>query len=360
MQAVVLQGPHQLALLDVPRPTLTDEHHVLIEVRACGSCGSDLRYWAGENPWAMHTLGRHEPNPPNMILGHEFAGVVVEVNSSRYEHLLGQAVGAQAWRRCGHCALCRAGHENLCANTLHIGHGQGWGQMPYFPGAYADYCLAWGDLVYPMRPEMPYAEEALRDIVGVSAHAVGRACIGPGDTVLCLGGGPVGLCLAQVAQARGADRVYLVDPSPLAQWVIAQYEGLVGLDPNAAPLAEQAPGLRCAAILDTVGSAETFAQALPLLAEAGIYVNLAVHDLPLALNARALGSERCLTSSSNALYRDEREAHELLASGAVRVAPMISHRLPLAAYQQAYDLLLSEPRGAYKVVFELGGKPPAR
>ncbi len=87
MRAIVLRKPRQLEMVEVPRPALTAPEHVLIEVKACGICGSDLRYWAGENPWALHTLGRHVDNPRNMTLGHEFAGVVVSLCSeSGWEH----------------------------------------------------------------------------------------------------------------------------------------------------------------------------------------------------------------------------------------------------------------------------------
>jgi (R,R)-butanediol dehydrogenase/meso-butanediol dehydrogenase/diacetyl reductase len=354
VKAVVLRGPRQLELMDVPRPVLKDENHVLIQVGACGICGSDLRYWAGENPWALHTLGKHADNPPNMVLGHEFAGVVVQVNSAAFEHLLGQRAGAQAFRVCGECALCTAGCENLCRQTLHIGHAQGWGEMDVYPGAYAEYCLAWADLLHPMPDHVSFEEAGLRDVLGVAVHAVGRSRLHPGATVLCIGGGPVGLCIAQVARTKGAGRVVVSDPSPLARRVIGQFEDLTCVDPTAQTLADALRGEGCAAIFDTVGSAETAQEALPLLAEAGTYVNLAVHDAPLGLNAAILGSERTMTTSSNAHYRDEKEAHALICSGAVDVSAMITHRFPLDEFRQAFDLLLRDPREAYKVVFRIG------
>jgi threonine dehydrogenase-like Zn-dependent dehydrogenase len=358
MKAVILRKPRQLEMIDIPRPRLFDENHVLVQVAACGICGSDLRYFAGENPWALHTLGRHVDNPPDMILGHEFSGVVVEVNSSRYEHLMGKRVGVQAFRTCGTCALCVSGHENLCRNTLHIGHAQGWGKIDFFPGGYAEYCLAWADLLHPMADHVAFETEAMRDILGVAVHAVGRAEIPPDATVLCIGGGPAGLCIAQVARARGAARVLISDPSPLARQIIGRYDGLTAFDPTAESLTD---GLRrttgqtmCHAIFDTVGSAETFGAALPLLAPAGTYVNLAVQDLAVPLNLHGLGSERRITASSNAFYRDEREAHRLIEAGAVDVRSMITHRLPLESYAEAFDLLMRASREAYKVVFEMG------
>jgi threonine dehydrogenase-like Zn-dependent dehydrogenase len=359
MKAVILRRPRELELVDIPKPRLTEENHVLVEVRACGICGSDLRYFAGENPWALHTLGRHVDNPPDMVLGHELSGVVVEVNSRQHEGLLGQRVGVQAFRTCGRCAQCLGGHENLCRNTLHIGHAQGWHDMPYYPGGYAEYCLAWADLVHPMGDDESFAEEAMRDIFGVAVHAVGRADLGPGANVLCIGGGPAGLSIGQVARARGAAHVVISDPAPLAREIIERHPGLVAWDPASGSLAaavERYTGQsQCQAIFDTVGSAETFAQALTLLAPAGTYVDLAVQDLPVGWNLMALGSERRLTTSSNALYRDEREAHRLIETHEVDACAMITHRLPLEAYAEAFDLLMRGDRQAYKVVFERAG-----
>lgn len=358
MKAIILRRPRQLELADIPVPRLTEENHVLVKVAACGICGSDLRYYAGENPWALHTLGRHIPNPPDMILGHEFSGVVVQVNSAGYEHLLGQRVGVQAFRTCGRCALCLSGHENLCRETLHIGHAQGWHDMPFYPGGYAEYCLAWADLLHPMAPHVAFEAEAMRDILGVGVHAVGRADLPAGSTVLCIGGGPAGLCIAQVARAQGAAHVLVSDPSPLARQTVARHGGLSAVDPTHERLADALRRVtgqaECHAVFDTVGSAETFAEALPLLSPAGTYVNLAVQDLSVPLNFEAVGSERRITTSSNAFYRDEREAHRLIESGAVDVTAMITHRLPLERYAEAFDLLLAASREAYKVVFQMG------
>lgn len=356
VKALVLREEKQFELMDIPVPTLERDDHVLVQVEACGICGSDLRYWAGENPWALHTLGRALPNPSNMVLGHEFSGVVTKVRSARFEHLLGERVGVQAFRTCGACALCRSGRENLCRDTIHIGHAQGWGTMAYYPGAYAEYCPAWGDLVFPLAEHVSFAEEAMRDILGVAVHAVGRVQIREGDVVLCIGGGPVGLCIAQVARVRGAARVVLSDPSAVAQGVIDLYAGVEWIDPRDGPLGQVLGaryGLeRVDVVFDTVGSPSTMQEGLSLLAASGTYVDLAVHAESVELKMLALGSERTVTSSSNALYRDEREAHSLIERRMVDLQTMITHRFPLDEYQQAYDLLLADPKRAYKVIFD--------
>lgn len=357
MRAVVLTRPGKLTLMDVPPPVLRGKNQVLVQVKVCGICGSDLRYYAGENPWALHTLGKHVDNPPNMVLGHEFSGVVAAVNSSGFEHLLGTRVGVQAFRTCGECHLCRTGRENLCKNTVHIGHAQGWGDVPFFPGGYAEYCVAWADLVHPMADHVSFEEEAMRDILGVAVHAVGRVALRQGSAVLCIGGGPAGLCIAQVARAKGAGHVFVSDPSPLARQVVECYGGFVRVDPSresAAEVVDSHTGSRyVAAVFDSVGSEQTIRQGLSLLEEQGTYVNLAVHDVPLDLNGMDIGSERTMTVSANAYYRDEREAHALIASHTVDVHSMITHRFPLEGYHEAFELLLRDPKEAYKVVFQV-------
>ncbi|HWQ53156.1 MAG TPA: alcohol dehydrogenase catalytic domain-containing protein [Bryobacteraceae bacterium] len=354
MKAVVLKGPKVLEYADIPVPRMTAEEHVLIKVEACGICGSDLRYWAGDNPWALHTLGRHVPNPPNIVLGHEYAGVVEAVNSGRYEHLVGRRVYVQAYRVCGACVFCRSGRHNLCRDTIHIGHGQGWGTMDYYPGAYAEYCLGWGDLLYPIPDDVSFAEAAMADVLSVAVHAFGRAKLRSGGDVLLIGGGPVGLSVAQVARAKGAGRIFIAETSPLAREVLAKFDVNV-IDPERQAIHEAIAAVAgraaVAAVFDTVGSAETITRSLPLLEESGTFVNLAVHSMQVALDPALIGSERTFTTSSNGFYGDVTEACELIFSRRVNSGAMITDCLPLGEYQKAFDRLLGVPKQAYKVVF---------
>jgi threonine dehydrogenase-like Zn-dependent dehydrogenase len=359
MKAVVLKKPKTLELADVPEFELTAENHVLIKVKACGICGSDLRYWAGENPWALHTLGKHVENPPNMIMGHEFAGEVVKVNSDKYKDLLGKSVGVQSYRVCGNCSFCKSGRENLCRLMIHIGHAQGWEKRNFFPGAYAEYCLGWADLLHHISDHLSYPEAAMADILCVAVHVVGRTHLYKGANILCIGGGPAGLSIAQVAKSKGAGNIFVSDPSPFARQVISHYKEITVIDPGLQKVEEvirdSIGTQKCAAIYDSVGSSDTINMALPLLEESGTYVNLAVHQTLMSINAAMLGSERTITTSSNAFYSDLIEAFRLLNSGEIDVKPWITHKFPLEDYQEAFRLLLKNPKEAYKVVFEPWG-----
>ena len=169
MLAAVLKGPGNLSVERVPIPVpVADE--VLCEVVACGICGSDLRYLAGENPWAKHTLGVETPNPPDMILGHEVAGVV-ETGGRRVR------AGLLAFRACGRCPECRRGAVHLCRNTAHLGHGAGWEDRGLNPGGMAEFMPVWRDNVYPLPDHLSFDQATFLDGLGVAVHAVNRAGI---------------------------------------------------------------------------------------------------------------------------------------------------------------------------------------
>src|SRR5687768_17250848 len=113
MKAVVLRAPRDLTVMEVPKLP-PNSGQLIVRVSHCGICGSDVRYFHGENPWAKHTLGREVPNPPNIILGHEFVGVVEDVSAQEDAHLLGKRVAVNTFITCGRCGFCRSGKENLC------------------------------------------------------------------------------------------------------------------------------------------------------------------------------------------------------------------------------------------------------
>jgi threonine dehydrogenase-like Zn-dependent dehydrogenase len=225
--------------------------------------------------------------------------------------------------------------------------------MELYPGAYAEYCVAWGDLVFPIPDGISSEEAAMTDIFCVAVHAVHRAGNLSAARVLCIGGGPAGAAIAQVARSSGASCIVISEPSRVARQILEKFDLGAIIDPGAEVLSKTMGELDVDAfdvVFDTVGSQDTVEAALDLLAPAGAYVAVAVHDAEFRGNLHHLGTERTLTSSSNATYEDVREAFRLISSRAVDAGSMISHRLPLESYQEAYDLLLAAPKKAYKVV----------
>ena len=347
MKAAVLKSERVLLVEDIPRFPLEPDM-VTVKVEACGVCGSDLRYYLGENPWALHTLGEPRPNPPNIVLGHEFAGTVVEAGSKGGAPLVGKRVGVMCFRTCGECDLCRTGRPHLCRNTRHIGHGAGWGERDHYPGAMAEYCMAWADSCYEIPEHVSFEEAALLDVVGVGVHAVNLAGVSAGDAVAVFGCGPIGSAIMQVARARGASRVLVTEKYGKALDIARELGADVVVDVTRSAPAETilsgTDGKGCSAVFDTVGTNQTVADGLSVLAEGGSFIELAVHGSGQQLDATKLGAERSFRTSANFLPHEYPEAIDLLASGKVRVKPWITHRFPLSDVLHAFELGLEKEK----------------
>jgi threonine dehydrogenase-like Zn-dependent dehydrogenase len=324
MKAVVLEAPRRLVLRDIPVWPIEaygDPDMVLVKVAACGICGSDYRYYAGENPWSMHTLGRPIDNPPGIVLGHEFAGEVVAVVDEKSAGLLGKRVAPVCSKVCGACPECLSGRTQLCPNTIHMGHGQGWGKRDFYPGAYAEYVPAWGSSCFAIPDGLTCGEAAMMDILAVSVHVADQGDIQPGRPILMMGAGPAGNGIAQAARNLGAGRVVVTDvaDAPLEAARMRGFDAVVdarGKSPRglAEELAALAPG-GFGSVFDSVGGRASFELGLGLLGKKGTLVNMAVHDLDIPVNFLRLGSERRITTSSNFATGDYPWALSWLESG---------------------------------------------
>jgi len=354
MKAVILKKPYKLELTQVPIPK-PKYNEVLIKVGACGICGSDVRYYMGENPWALHTLGIEEPIPPNVILGHEVAGEIVEVGNPQESYRIGERVGIIAFNTCNMCYYCRRGLHNLCQETLHIGHDGRWKDVEYVPGGYAEYMPIWSDKAHPIPNQISFIEATQLDGLAVAVHATNRAKVKPGDSVLILGSGAIGLMLLQVAKSYGATRVIATDirEKPLEVALRLGADEIINV--NEEDLINRVLGLTnnlgVNVIFDTVGTAKTFTQGLKCLARAGHYILLAVTKEKVEIELTALAGERIITTSANNLFPEYSIAVELMASGKVKVKPFITHIFKLDEVNEAFNVAINkEEYEAIKVV----------
>jgi threonine dehydrogenase-like Zn-dependent dehydrogenase len=354
MRAAVLEKPERLRVKEIPVYPFTSQDEVLLEVEACGVCGSDLRYYKGENPWALHTLGEERPNPPNIVMGHEYAGTVKEVNDRANQHLVGKRVGVLCFKVCGRCHFCLSGRENLCKNTIHMGHGQGWGFRDYYPGAYAEYCLGWASQVYPLPDHVSSEEAAMLDILAVGLHVASRGLVRPGGTVLCLGCGPAGNAIMQASKTLGAARTIITDISPTALSIAEECGADVILDAEKEDVAEavmkETGGKGVCSVYDSIGTKASLESGLRLIEGGGTFVNMAVHAAEISFPGLVIGGERSIRTSSNFRIFEFQAALDYLAAGRFKVKPWLTHRFPLSDIQKAFDLLLSGEKQAFKAV----------
>lgn len=335
INALVLEEPFKLIQKQIPIWPIekyNDSDLVLIKVKACGICGSDLRYYQGENPWAQHTMGIYIENPPNIILGHEFSGIVVAVLKESNRKWLGKRVIPICSKNCGKCVMCTNGKENLCENTIHIGHGQGWGKILYYPGAYADYVPAWGKGCYEIPKSISFEEATTMDIIAVCLHVVNQGNIKKRSPVLILGCGPGGNGIAQIIKILDPNiELFVLEKSNYAIEIAKRYNFNYIIDSKTKNeeeikefILEKTNNEGAFSVFDTIGTEVSFNLGISLLAKSGTYVNMAIHDTDIALNQMRLAGERKIVASSNFLVNEYEKTLKWLATKKINVKPWLS------------------------------------
>ncbi len=354
IRAAVLRGG-RLRLERVP--FVLPEGAVALDVAACGVCGSDLRYAAGENAWAKHTLGEQRPVPEAMVLGHEISAWLEDEHGRRLVALV-------PFYTCGLCRQCRTGRPHLCADTVHHGHGALSTAAHLSFGGFADRTAAYPHQVLAVPSGVSPEEATLLDGLAVAIHALQQAGCRPGATLAIVGAGPIGLSLLQAALFMGCVGAAAVD---VAEDALARAQTLGAVATaraTAAPAADLAAHLRrnlpegFDLVFDTSATAEGQHLCLELLARGGTAVFMAGLAEGVAIGESDLAAERRLTTSCNCLPADYVLGLRMMEVSAFRAAPMVTHRFPLDRIQQAFDTAANKAEtGACKVVVLPGDGP---
>ncbi|NOZ22179.1 MAG: alcohol dehydrogenase catalytic domain-containing protein [Planctomycetes bacterium] len=195
MRASICTEPGKIEMQEIEKPK-PEGNQVLVEVKACAICKSDVTGYHGKHPLMECPI----------ILGHECSGIVAEVGPHVTRVKPGQRVAVETFFYvCGECAGCRTGAYNVCKNVQIIGHNA--------PGAFAEYVLANGDFVFQVPDNVPFEHAALTEPTSVGVHTIKRCGVQVGDFVVVLGLGCIGLFVLQVAKLAGAE-VLVADLQP--------------------------------------------------------------------------------------------------------------------------------------------------
>jgi threonine dehydrogenase-like Zn-dependent dehydrogenase len=345
MRAVVLQGKGEVTVEDVPDPELPGDDGAIVRVERTAICGSDLHLYHGH----MGAQG--------VRLGHEFVGTVEETGSGVRRLQAGDRVLVSGVIGCGHCDACRAGDPVVCTGGM---PGKVFGVGPDLHGGQAEaVAVPSADLFALPIPEGISTEQAvlLTDILPTGYLGALRADITPGDTVVVIGLGPVGVFALQCAQLFGPARVLAVDTVPER---LARAEAL-GAEPidaskggTAQQVLEATKGLGADAVIEAVGADATITDAL-FCARAGgtvsvIGVNLNFQfpmPVPLLLVKRltfrvTLAS---IPTTWSALV-------PLIESGRLHPEDVFTHRMGLSQAADAYRTFDSKSDGVLKVLLD--------
>jgi L-iditol 2-dehydrogenase len=340
MKALVLQEYKRFAYEDVPTPS-AGSGEVLVAVKACGICGSDVHGMDG-------STGRRRPP---IIMGHEASGVVAEIGADVSDWRPGDRVTFDSTIYCGRCDFCRAGQINLCNHRRVLGVScEDYRQH----GAFAEFVVVPQHILYRLPDGLSFEQAALVEPLSIAVHAVRRTPVQVNDTAVVIGVGMIGLLLVQVLRAAGCGQVIAVDVAPEKLALAAKLGATAVVDSAKANALEQIQALTngrgadCS--FEAVGIGPTVDLALRCVRKGGS-VTLVGNVAPKVDFALQIAVTRELSVFGSCASRGEYPAClDLLTRGAVQVAPLISAVAPLADGAEWFERLYRKEPGLIKVV----------
>lgn len=340
MQALTLIGPSQFTFGQVADPEPAADE-VLVRVRACGICGSDIHGMDGSS-------GRRQPP---VIMGHEAAGDVVATGSAVKNWSIGQPVTFDSTVFCGRCPACLSGQVNLCSSRQVLGVSCDDYKRD---GCFAELVALPQHILHAIPPGVSHAEAAFAEPISVALHAVNRLPATPRHAVV-VGTGLIGLLVVQALRRAGCPHILAIDRDPARLELARRFGAADTLQPDSADAAawvhERTDGGADAAF-EVVGHEVTLDLAIHASRIGGAVVlvgNLSPRP-PFALQAVVTG-ERTLHGSC-ASAGEYPDALAAVADGSIQVQPLLSARAPLADGEQWFARLAKGEPGLMKVVLE--------
>jgi len=340
MNALLLKEYLNLELVDMPKPEI-GPHDVLVRVRACGICGSDVHGLDGKT-------GRRIPP---LVMGHEAAGEVAETGSDVRDLRPGDRVTFDSTVYCGRCFHCLRGEANLCDNREVLGVSPG----PYRRhGAFAEYVSVPRRIMYRLPDNLSYEQAALIEAVSVAVHAVGLTPVHLGDTAVVVGAGMIGLLTIQAVKLAGATRIIAVDPDEsrlelaLKMGATAKHNPTAG--DAAAAIREMTEGRGADLALECVGASDPIRTAIGAVRKGGA-VTLVGNVAPeINLPLQSVVTRQIRLQGSCASNGEYPACIALLSAGAIQVGPLISAVAPLADGPSWFDRLYRHEPNLMKVI----------
>lgn len=330
MRAFVFLSPGKIELrrIPIPRPQTGE---ILVKVRAATTCGTDVK-----------TYRRGHPKfPPPFTFGHEFGGDVVEVGEGVTDFVPGMRVTANVFAECGQCFYCMCGQGNLCEN------------LEYNFGAFAEYMIIPASIVrlntFVIPDHVSYAQAAVVEPLVTVVHGQRQIVIQPSETVAILGaGGAVGLMHMQMAIQAGAERIIAIGHSDtrleVAGRLGASHTVNAHNEDALKVVHEMTGGYGADVVIECAGSKQTWELAAAMVRRGGrvLWFGGLPGGTQVELDALRLHyGEITLYNNHGGTAGDARRAFQLITSGAVDVAPLLSEVLPLERLELALEKMIA-------------------
>jgi L-iditol 2-dehydrogenase len=343
MKALLLSQYKHLEITELPEPKPSPEE-VLARVAACGICGSDVHGYDGSS-------GRRIPP---IVMGHEAAGRIAGVGEGVKGFAEGDRVTFDSTIYCGACGPCRRGEVNLCDNRQVLGVSCSDYRRA---GAFAEYVVVPSRVVYRLPENLSFAEAAMLEAVSVAVHAVSLAEVSANSTALVLGAGMIGLLVAQALRVAGCSRIIVADID-YTRLKVAEEVGATDVLPSEANLVAQVLRLSGGAGVDlaieAVGKNETVSAAIESVRKGGTVVLAGNISPEVTLPLQKVVTRQIRLQGSCASAGEYPRAMELLATGAIRVKPLITAVSPLDDGPQWFERLHAREPNLMKVILTPG------
>ncbi|MCZ4602796.1 alcohol dehydrogenase catalytic domain-containing protein [Streptomyces sp. Lzd4kr] len=338
MRALVYHGPEQISWDTVPDPAVEEATDAIVRVEATTVCGSDLHILRGDLPEVK----------PGTILGHEAVGEVVEVGSDVHELRRGSRVIISSVSACGHCRACRDNMGGQCRG------GGGWILGSRINGTQAEFVrVPFADHSTHRRPSaLALSDAVLLAEVLPTAYEVGvrNGHVSPGDTVVVVGAGPVGLATVAVARLHSPRRIIVVDLSA------ARLEAAARLGADAAEMpgkmiAELSEGPGADVVIEASGESEGFVLCTRAVRTGGHIANIGTHGKPVTLHLESLWRKNVTISTGQVDTSSTPWLLELVRFGRLPVSQLVTHTFGLDRMEEAYEVFShGGSTGALKVL----------
>jgi L-iditol 2-dehydrogenase len=334
MKVVRFHAPNDVRVEEAAEPTAGPDE-VKIQIRNCSTCGTDVK---------ILRYGHHHILPPR-VMGHEIAGEIVEVGANVTGWEVGDPVQVIAAIPCGQCRDCLAGRMTVCPNQESMGY--------HYEGGFAEYMVVPGKVLAVnglnrIPVDVSFAEASVAEPLACVLNGQILARVGTGDDVVVVGAGPIGCLHVRLARARGAARVFLVDLNRdrlrLAADLVHPDAAFAGEEVDIVDeIAKLTDGRGADVVITAAASGRAQEQAVQMAARQGrlSFFGGLPRDSPIISLDSNLVHYRELTivGANGSSPAHNAQALELIASGAVSVADLITHRLPLERTLEAFDIV---------------------
>ncbi|MEV3912201.1 zinc-dependent alcohol dehydrogenase family protein [Streptomyces canus] len=342
MKGYVFHGAGQAAWEEVPDPAVKDPTDAIVRVVAVTICGTDLHILKGDVP-EVH---------PGTVLGHEAVGEIVEVGSDVRTVRPGDRVLVSCISACGRCPYCRQGMYGQCRG------GGGWILGHLIDGTQAEYVrVPHADLsVHPLPAAMNSADAVLLADIFPTSYEVGvlNGHVRPGDTVVVVGAGPIGLAAIATARLFSPERIVAVDLAPARLDAARRLGADAVADAREAPeqlIADLTNGLGADVVIEAVGVPESFELCTRMVRPGGHVANIGVHGAPATLHLEDLWIKNITITTGLVDTHSTPTLLRMAAAGRLPTSELVTHTFPLDHMQEAYDVFSrAVDTGALKIV----------